>query len=97
MMLDRRKQMKTTVNRYYTDATATVYRGSHYCSMVFCPIRGGRSDYAAVYRGSHFCGMVFCPIQGCRSDYLARAWTDAVPQQTFGTEAEAIDYLVREG
>lgn len=65
--------MKTTVNRYDTDATATVYRGSHYCGMVFCPALGGRSDY------------------------LASAWTDAVPQQAFGTEAEAIDYLVREG
>jgi hypothetical protein len=51
----------------------------------------------SVYRGQHWCGMVFCPTQGAPSDYLASAWTDAVPQQSFTAEADAVDYLVREG
>ena len=38
---------KITINRYEFDATATVYRGAHYCGVVFCPIEGGRSDYLA--------------------------------------------------
>lgn len=52
----------------------------------------------SVYRGNHHCGMVFCPIaDGGRSDYLASPWTDDIAQQTFNAEADAIDYLVREG
>lgn len=65
--------MKIRINRYSFDATATVYRGSHHCGVVFCPIEGGRTDY------------------------LASPWTSGIGQHSFSTEAEAIDYLVREG
>lgn len=64
---------KITANRYFFDATISIYRSNHHCGIVFCPT----SD-------------------GGRVDYLASPWTDAVAQQTFNAEADAIDYLVRE-
>lgn len=52
----------------------------------------------SVYRGNRHCGIVFCPISdGGRSDYLASPCTDTVAQRAFTIEADAIDYLVREG
>jgi hypothetical protein len=40
--------------------------------------------------------MTFWPCPGGRSDYPASPWTGAVAQQTFGAEADSIDYLVLE-